>query len=427
GKRPLILSRYAGLGSHRYPLGFSGDSFCTWKSLAFQPYFTATASNIGYGWWSHDIGGHMGGVRDDELTARWVQFGVFSPIFRLHSTSSLFASREPWAYNKRAELVMEDFMRLRHRLFPYLYTMNRRASEELIPLMRPMYHVHPESVQAYKTPNEYWFGTELIVAPITEPADKSDLARTQVWLPEGLWTDAFTGYVYHGNQAFFAHRPMETMPLFMKAGAIIPMQAHEEKSRRLGGAQQMDIYIAPGAGGSFSLYEDDGESLDYREGKFCVTDMQLEWKDTEAYFFVYPADGELALIPDKRTYSIHFRGFRPGCRFERGGKPVEARYDAQTATYTVELCDVETSFGGGVWIKHEQGLVSDNGDCRARIIDLLVRMQGTQPDKTRLLEYADKAMEMKRQGMRDLHDRLGVDQHRNMGGAILELINQLGK
>ena len=95
GTRGLTFSRYAGPGSHRYPVGFSGDTVISWESLDFQPYFTANASNIGYGWWSHDIGGHMLGVRDDELTTRWVQFGVFSPINRLHSTDNPFNGKEP--------------------------------------------------------------------------------------------------------------------------------------------------------------------------------------------------------------------------------------------------------------------------------------------------------------------------------------------
>ena len=94
-ERPMIFSRYSGPGSHRYPIGFSGDTWMNWESLDFQPYFTATASNIGYGWWSHDIGGHMFGIKDDELIARWVQFGVFSPIMRLHSTNNEFQSKEP--------------------------------------------------------------------------------------------------------------------------------------------------------------------------------------------------------------------------------------------------------------------------------------------------------------------------------------------
>ena len=171
GKRRLTFSRYAGIGSHRYPIGFSGDTVITWDSLRFQPYFTATASNAGYGWWSHDIGGHMHGVRDDEMTARWVQLGVFSPLNRLHSTDNPFNGKEPWKYNKITQSVMEEFLRLRHKMVPYLYTMNRYASRDGQPLVRPMYWLEPEREETYDVPNEYYFGTELIAAPITDPAD----------------------------------------------------------------------------------------------------------------------------------------------------------------------------------------------------------------------------------------------------------------
>ena len=149
GKRRLTFSRYAGIGSHRYPIGFSGDTVISWESLRFQPYFTATASNAGYGWWSHDIGGHMHGVRDDEMTARWVQLGVFSPLNRLHSTDNPFNGKEPWKYNKITQSVMEEFLRLRHKLVPYLYTMNRYASRDGQPLVRPMYWLEPEREETY--------------------------------------------------------------------------------------------------------------------------------------------------------------------------------------------------------------------------------------------------------------------------------------
>ncbi len=126
GKRPITFSRYAGPGSHRYPIGFSGDTHVTWASLDFQPYFTAAASNIGYGWWSHDIGGHTCGVKDDELEGRWYQYGVFSPIMRLHSTKNEFNGKEPWRFRSDIAEMMKDFLRLRHQLIPYLYTMNYR-------------------------------------------------------------------------------------------------------------------------------------------------------------------------------------------------------------------------------------------------------------------------------------------------------------
>lgn len=193
GNRQITFSRYAGLGSHRYPVGFSGDTIVTWESLDFQPYFTANAANVGYGWWSHDIGGHMNGYLDDELAMRWVQFGVFSPILRLHSSASAFNSKEPWRFNKIAEDVMKDCLRLRHSLLPYLYTMNRYASRDSLPLIRPMYYHHALSNEAYEVPNEYYFGTELIACPITQPVNpKVGVAEFKAWLPEGIWIDFLT-------------------------------------------------------------------------------------------------------------------------------------------------------------------------------------------------------------------------------------------
>ena len=152
GHRPLTFSRYAGPGSHRYPIGFSGDTHISWASLDFQPEFTATASNVGYGWWSHDVGGHIHGIRDDELATRWVQLGLFSPILRLHSTNNPFLVKEPWLYPLEARAAMGDALRFRHRLVPYLHTMNHRASADGIPLVRPMYHLAPEDERAYDVP-----------------------------------------------------------------------------------------------------------------------------------------------------------------------------------------------------------------------------------------------------------------------------------
>ncbi len=142
-KRPFIFSRWGGLGNHRYPIGFSGDTVVTWDSLAFQPYFTATAANVGYGWWSHDIGGHMGGFEEPELYARWVQFGLFSPILRLHSTNNPFHERRPWGYDAETARIAGDALRLRHAFIPYLYSMAWRNHTQHLPLVRPMYHDSP--------------------------------------------------------------------------------------------------------------------------------------------------------------------------------------------------------------------------------------------------------------------------------------------
>ena len=128
-RRPFVFSRWGGLGNHRYPIGFSGDTVIHWGSLAFQPYFTSTAANVAYGWWSHDIGGHFYEDGTPELYLRWVQFGVFSPIFRLHSTNKPALDRRPWSKPERIYHAARDAMQLRHALIPYIYSMAWRAHQ----------------------------------------------------------------------------------------------------------------------------------------------------------------------------------------------------------------------------------------------------------------------------------------------------------
>lgn len=176
----------------------------------------------------------MHGVRDDEMTARWVQLGVFSPLNRLHSTDNPFNGKEPWKYNKITQSVMEEFLRLRHKMVPYLYTMNRYASRDGQPLVRPMYWLEPEREETYDVPNEYYFGTEPIAAPITDPADPCTcMGCAKAWLPKGTWFDFFTGRRYEGGRLLSVWRSVEEMPVFARAGAIVPMQELPEQMNDL--------------------------------------------------------------------------------------------------------------------------------------------------------------------------------------------------
>lgn len=226
GRKPLILSRYAGVGSHRYPLGFSGDTIVSWKSLRLQPRFTSTAANVGFTWWSHDIGGHMFGKGDPELYARWVQFGAFSPVNRLHSTKNGH-SKEPWLYGEEAERVASDFLRLRHRMLPYLYAANVATATEGTPVCRPMYYDYDEDM-AYNVPDQYLFGSELLVAPVLTKARSDGFARTPVWFPKGEWVNVFTGEREQGGRYKVVENDLSTFPVYAKAGAIVPLIAERE-------------------------------------------------------------------------------------------------------------------------------------------------------------------------------------------------------
>ncbi len=305
-RRPLTLSRFAGAGSHRYPLGFSGDTFQNWKVLDFQPYFTSTAANIGYTWWSHDIGGHHMGKKDDELYLRWVQLGVFSPIMRLHSTSNEFMGKEPWKYSKSVETIVSDFMRLRHRMLPYLYTMNYRTHTDGRAICEPMYYEYPDCDEAYDCKNEYHFGSEMIVAPITEPKNKNTLlAGAKAWIPEGRYTDIFNNRIYKGPMSVKLFRDDSTIPVLAKEGAIIPLGMNGEDNS-CENPDSLEILIYRGSN-SFSMYEDDGETREFENGKFVFIDFEVSEKDDTVEFYIKPVRGDKTVIPNVRAYTLSFR------------------------------------------------------------------------------------------------------------------------
>ena len=345
GKRNLTFSRYAGPGSHRYPIGFSGDSRITWPMLDFQPYFTATASNIGYGWWSHDIGGHTLGSKDDELAARWLQFGVFSPVNRLHSTNNIFNGKEPWRYNPEVHQMMNAFLRLRHQMIPYLYTMNHLAYAEDLPLIRPMYYHHAEDEAAYTVKNQYYFGTELIVSPITSRRIPGiNCAKTAVWLPEGMYTDFFTGMQYRGGRWITMYRDIQTIPVLAGAGAIVPMTDEIFHGDALKNPETLCIRVFPGAEGHFRLYEDDNDSQRYKDGAAALTDLEWDWERKS--FTIRAAQGETGLIPDKRGFTLEFYGMTGSAAiFLTGSEKLElpVSQDPIRGVLTVELPTLATN------------------------------------------------------------------------------------
>lgn len=279
GRTPLILSRYAGCGSHRYPLGFSGDTIVRWKSLAYQPYFTLAASNTGYSWWSHDIGGHMGSKGNPELYTRWVQLGVFSPINRLHSTRDKW-NKEPWLYGTEAEKIVTKFLQLRHRLLPYLYTANVRTAREGLPIVMPMYYLH-DCKEAYEAKTQYYFGTEMIVAPVVTRQNKEGLAPVSVWLPGGKWTDFFTGQVFEGNHTYELFVPLDRIPVFVKEGGIVPLLADYRNNDQEFRSLEVCLYAGNGkyrledeAGGiDFSMQKtEDGIEIFVTKEETCPTE-----------------------------------------------------------------------------------------------------------------------------------------------------------
>lgn len=330
-ERPFIFSRWPGLGGHRYPIGFSGDTVVSWASLDFQPYFTSTAANVAFGWWSHDIGGHMGGIEEPELFLRWLQFGVFSPIMRLHSTKNPFNERRPWAFGCEVESIAQNVMQLRHQLVPYIYTSAYSNEVNGIPLVFPMYFLHPEDISAYQCRKQYYFGSELVVAPFTQPIDpNTKFCRQVLWLPEGDWFNFFTGEYFKGGGWISIYGRLEDIPVFAKAGAIIPL-SDDPFENLMDNPHHLNLNIFVGRNHHVNLYEDDGHSLDYRHGSYSLTRFeQLMEKDTLTIKICKP-DGDILHVPEERSYSLIIFGIsKPSsieCFTDHALTPSQVDYD----------------------------------------------------------------------------------------------------
>ncbi len=373
-KRPLILSRFAEIGSHRYPLGFSGDSKICWPCLEFQPYFTSTATNVGYTWWSHDIGGHHMGAKDDELYIRWVQYGLYSPIMRLHSTSNEFMGKEPWKHCWQAEKLAINTLRERHALIPYLYSMNYRTHKDALALVEPMYYPYPDEEEAYNVKNQFFFGSELMVCPITEKLNpKTNLAKVEVWLPKGRWTDIYTGAIFEGNKKITMYRGIESIPVFAKEGAIIPMSKdniHNDWTN------PDDIVIRIYRGNNtFTLYEDDGETNAYKDGAFATTLLSVRELAGDVTFTINPAKGDYSVIPHKRSFTLVFEdiaaaedtsifidGKKASCSIKTASGKTEIELKNTTPDKKIEICFKDIT-------------PAVNQDKREQIIELVTKYQ----------------------------------------------------
>lgn len=385
--RPITFSRYAGVGSHRYPVGFSGDAAVSWASLAFQPEFTATSSNVGYGWWSHDIGGHMFGGKDDELATRWVQLGVFSPILRLHSTLDPFNSKEPWRFGEVARRVMSDYLRLRHRLIPYLASMNYRAHNDDQPLVQPMYYEHPWANEAYEVPNQYLFGDQLLVAPVTDKRDPvTTLAATTCWLPPGDWFDLTTGVRYRGGRKIVMHRSIDQLPLLARAGAVIPLQHNDnDRDREVPQAPlnavappaALELVVTPGSG-EWQLVEDADDdawtSTSLRTDGSTVTIGAAE-KASAA------TDTATSVVPAQRHWTLQLVGFDGVTGATVDGAEVPVRAGEVPGSVMVEVGERPTNVATRVELVGDVR-ASDNA-VADRVFTLLDNAQTAFADKTR--------------------------------------------
>jgi alpha-glucosidase (family GH31 glycosyl hydrolase) len=303
GKRAFIMSRNGGWGNNRYPGFFTGDTHSTWDVLSYEIDYTARGGNVLEPYITHDIGGFLGQNVPFDLYARWVQFGVFSPLVRLHSQYENPKDgnvRMPWTYGQQGINLVRRYFRLRYQLLPYIYTYSRIAYDNALPLLRPLYLEYPSLPKAYVYPKEYFFGKEILVAPISDPSGDEE-----VYLPPGTWTDYLSGKSYDGDQLLGVQAPIDFMPIFIKNGSIIPLAPDNLEYSNQKPLDHLTLAVYGPDAASFRLYEDDGTSLAYKNGQFAWTPISFKSSGTAQWQMVIgPTDGQFQGQVDRRAYEI---------------------------------------------------------------------------------------------------------------------------
>ena len=347
-ERPFLFHRWGGLGNHRYQIGFSGDAFSSWNSLDFQKYFTATAANVGYGYWSHDIGGHL--MHKDytpELYTRWVQYGVFSPVLRTHGTKKPETDRRIWAYPYNNYVEMKKAIQLRYTLLPYVYTAARNTYDNGLSICLPLYYKHPEAEMAYQSGQMYYFGDDIIASPVADSIRADNmLAPAKIWLPEGEWFDYATGEMLAGNQSYERAYSLSQIPVFLKAGSIIPMYPPIPNTQNL--PKTLILTVVPGANGSMRFYDDAGNDKDYKGDNYCWIRAEQKTEGNQVTVKIYKPEGKYQT--HVKNYSIRLLNTLPATKATYNGKDVKVSYDAQTLSAVVDIPDYNMASDGEITI-----------------------------------------------------------------------------
>lgn len=306
-KRPLLLARGSVYAPHRYPVLYGGSSEISWKNLKELPFLYLNAANIGVSWWSHDVGGNHGGIEDGELYLRYVQLSTFGPMLRFHGARGKYYKKEPWLWDAKTENIAADYLRLRHRLIPYLYTEAYNYTKSGTPLIQPFYYNYMWVYDDDLYRNQYYLGSQLLVCPILEPKDPV-MNRTihRFFVPDGTWYDFVTGKKFPGNKKYVSFFKEDDYPVFAHSGSIIPFSNRSDYNN-IGLPTDLEIQIFPGASNTYTLYEDDGVTSLYREGYYLKTSIDYNYLRNNYTVIIRSVDGKSGVVPAKRNYKMVFR------------------------------------------------------------------------------------------------------------------------
>ena len=307
-KRVFILGRSAFAGSQRYGVtAWSGDILSDWLAYKRQIPAGLNYSLSGMPYWTTDIGGFFIGNPNDagfrELFVRWFQYGTFCPIFRVHGTRTT-NQNELWSYGDEAQRIMVSFDKLRYRLMPYIYSVAWMTTHEHYTPMRPLLMDFPGDRVAMDVGDQFLFGPAILVNPVTEPGATS----RRLYLPKAKWYDFWSGAVQEGGRSIQADAPLERIPLYVRAGSIVPLGEEMEYTREKP-ADPLDLRVYRGADGHFTLYEDEGDTYHYEKGQYAT--VAFDWNEAAQTLRIGARQGSFPGMLASRTFRVVFAG-EPG-------------------------------------------------------------------------------------------------------------------
>ena len=331
-KRVFILSRSAYAGSQRTATAvWSGDVNSDWTFFRKQVPAGLNYAVSGLPYWTTDIGGFLLGNPDDsayrELFVRWFEFGAFNPIFRVHGTRSP-DQNELWSYGPEAQAILTAFDRLRYRLLPYVYSVAWMTTHGRYTPMRPLVMDFRADTRAASVGDQFMFGPSVLVSPVLEPAARS----RRLYLPRATWYDFWTGRASSGGGTIDADAPLDRLPLFVRAGAVLPLGPDVEWTGEKP-ADPLEVRIYRGADGSFTLYEDEGDGYDYEKGVYAT--IRFDWNDSLRTLTIGARQGRFPGMLASRTFRIVVVDERHGFGIEPAATAdTEVRYSGERLTVT---------------------------------------------------------------------------------------------
>lgn len=401
-KRSFVVVRNHGIATHRSGIIFTGKTKVDWNTLMILPRYFSSASNNGVSYVASPVGGFYGGVENFELYLRYIQLSVFNSVFLIASDDGKYYKREPWRWDLSQKEIIRKYFDLRYKLIPYIYTESYIYSKNGSPVIQPLYYKYPKIYDEPLYRNQYFFGSQMLVCPITKKKNTvMNRVVQRLFIPEGIWYELESGKKYIGNKYYMSFYKDEDYPVFCKEGSIIVMSGNNNHELPL----DMEVIIFPGSNGVYQLYEDDGITHNYKNAVCSLTRYEFNY-DKSSYLFNISAATNPGLIPQVRNYKIVFKNTgMANVNVVSGNEKVMGKVSLNNNDLIVEVRGVSTSKQLSITCNSDQNLLSStmrliNDDIKGILEDL--EIETTLKEKIDEILFCDLPIRKKRIAIRKL-------------------------